>query len=482
MGGLSSALWLAHYGYDVTVLEAHDVPGGKARLHEVAGTTFDLGPTVLTMDWVFEDMFALFGDTLSGAVSMTRATTLARHFWKDGTQFDLDADIATSARSIADIFSEEDARGYERLCRDTGQIFETLRHAFIDASRPNPVSLSYRVGLHRIDKLLGLRPFSTHWSMLGDYFHDQRLQQLFGRYSTYCGSSPYLSPATLSLVSHVEQEGVWIPDGGMAAVSSAMASLARRAGVTLMTGTAARRLQVNSDRITGVMLENGEVLRADHIIFNGDSAALPSLLDERAQKTTRPFSERSLSALVGYVVGKAAPTDLAYHNVYFSDNYKREFDQILQKQQAPDDPTIYLCAQDRRDTADPLAPDAPQRYYLLMNMPANGDHKHYRASDTKQLVEAMLDRLRLNGLDIDMLDYDAHSPNDFHRLFPGTGGALYGPATHGWQSTFKRQGARTSIKGLYLAGGSIHPGPGVPMAALSGKQAALCIHQDLRST
>jgi phytoene dehydrogenase-like protein len=190
-GGLASAISAAAAGFDVTVVERSNTPGGKMRQLSAGGRPVDAGPTVLTMRWVFEQLFALAGADLGARIGLKQARLLARHGWRDGARLDLFADIEDSARAIADFSDRENAEGYRRFAADSAAMFSTLKPSYINAQRPGPLALVKRIGLFNLGDQLALKPLSSMWSALGSYFSDPRLQQLFGRYATYCGSSPF---------------------------------------------------------------------------------------------------------------------------------------------------------------------------------------------------------------------------------------------------------------------------------------------------
>ena len=278
-GGLAAAIALGAAGYRVLVLEAAEGPGGKLRQVITAGQPYDAGPTVLTMKWVFDGLLARCGLRLEDGLGLTRADVIARHYWKDGACLDLFADPAESRRAIGDFAGACNAEGFRRFAEDSARVFALLRDSFIDAARPNPVSLSNRIGLHRPGALFALQPFTTLWSALGRYFPDLRLRQLFARYATYCGSSPFLSPATLMLVAHVEQDGLWLVEGGMHALAHRLAAIAEGMGVSFRYGAAVRSIHADAagQAVTGVELESGQFIPASQVIYNGDAAALPPI-------------------------------------------------------------------------------------------------------------------------------------------------------------------------------------------------------------
>ena len=215
MGGLAAALNLAAKGEEVLVIERQQAPGGKMRRLEVAGQGIDGGPTVLTMRWVLEQLFDEAGASLSDHVTLEPLSTLARHAWSESERLDLHADLAASADAIGTFSGAAEAQRFRDFSAEAKRIYQTLEKPFLRSQRPNPVSLAMSNGFGGMAAMARINPFETMWKGLGRHFRDPRLQQLFGRYATYCGSSPFLAPATLMLVAHVEQAGVWTVKGGM---------------------------------------------------------------------------------------------------------------------------------------------------------------------------------------------------------------------------------------------------------------------------
>jgi 1-hydroxycarotenoid 3,4-desaturase len=345
------------------------------------------------------------------------------------------------------------------------------------AQRPNPISLTRRVGFTNIAALWRTVPFMTLWRALGSHFQDDRLRQLFARYTTYVGSSPMLAPATLMLIAHVEQEGVWLVEGGMRALALALQQLGEEQGATYRFGVGVCEIQVVGGRASGVLLDDGTQLPADQVVFNGDVSALAEgLLGDgvraAAPAVSRP--QRGLSAVTWCLRGRPSGFPLHYHNVFFDRDYAAEFDAIFSDRRVVERPTVYLCAQDRIAGRDP---DGPERMLLLVNAPADGDSRQWREDELCALRDRALSVLSHCGLELAFTDEEcrATSPTDFAALFPGSGGSLYGRAAHGMMASFARPGAASAVPGLYLAGGSVHPGPGVPMSALSGRLAAAAI-------
>ena len=519
IGGLAAAVRLAARGCDVTVLESRAAPGGKMREVRVDGAAIDCGPTVLTMDWVFEDLFAAGGARLRERVGLAPAGVLARHAWPGGARLDLFADRARSSDAIGRFAGAAEARGFVEFAERAARIWATLRPSFVCAERPSVAGLVARAGVR---DLVGISPFTTLARALRQHFRDPRLHQLFGRYATYCGSSPFEAPATLMLVAHVESEGVWLVEGGMQRLADALAALALELGVRVRCNAAVREIVVRGARARGVVLASGEVVEADAVVCNADTHALASGRFGAlggVVSPTRP-GQRSFSALTWALRARTGGFPLLRHTVFFSGDERAEFDSL--RRGLPEAPTVYVCAQDRhaqdggaqgrgaqdggargrgtRDWGtqdgsagendarlDALA-DAPERLLCLVNAPATGDANPPTEKEIARCEQATFDHLRRCGLELEPASTPSLAlgtttgPAQFEALFPATGGALYGPSSHGWAASFRRPGARSKVAGLYLAGGSTHPGPGVPMAALSGALAASAVMEDLAST
>ncbi|MFZ5690049.1 MAG: 1-hydroxycarotenoid 3,4-desaturase CrtD [Pseudomonadota bacterium] len=483
IGGLAAALDLARQGLEVTVFERSAAPGGKLRAAMFGDVPVDAGPTVFTLRDVFEQLFADAGANLSDHLTLRPLNILARHAWSGSCSLDLAADILQSSANIGEFAGAAEARRFLAFCERAKQIFQTLDRSFMRAQRPSPIGLVTASGASGLPQLMRISPFTTMWQELGKYFHDERLRQLFGRYATYCGSSPFHAPATLMLVAHAEQDGVWSIEGGMYRLAQALAALATQKGAQIRYNSGVRDITVARGRVTGLTLETDEWHPADAIVFNGDAAAIADGHLGAAIASAVPQIDkrhRSLSAVTWTAVAETRGFPLARHNVFFSRDYRAEFDDIIVHHRIPGDPTVYVCAQDRDD--DGLKTAGPERLLILINAPPTGD----RAANPE--IETWRDRTFLQlercGLTVSTTPKAMRvtTPQDFDWDYPATGGALYGQASHGWMASFRRPGSRTRIPQLYLAGGSVHPGPGVPMAAISGRLAAQAVMQDRAST
>jgi 1-hydroxycarotenoid 3,4-desaturase len=485
IAGLAAAVALAGKGMAVTVLERASAPGGKMRQVLVDGRPIDAGPTVFTMRWVFDELLEGIGRSLDDVATLKPASILARHGWADGSRFDLFADRRQAVDAVGAFAGAAEARRFTAFLAHARDVYDHIGMSFMRAPDAGFARMARATGAKGALAMARINPMGTLWKSLGAYFRDPRLHQLFARYATYYGSSPFHCPPNLMLVAHVEQEGVWYVDCGMHALAQGMARLVGTLGGTIRYGAEVRRIERDTrGRAAAVMLANGERLDASAIIVNADAAAVTTgLFGDGVREATVPTppKDRSLSALTVATVAQVEGFPLLRHTVLFSDAYKREFDAILNEGRISDDPTVYICAQDRADEG--VAPEGGrERLLYLINAPARGDRGGFGPEEIERCRDAMTRVMARCGLKLqEAPDTVVTTPEGFESLFPATGGALYGRASHGWTAFFQRPGIRTRVPGLYLAGGSAHPGAGVPTSALSGRTAAACLMADRTS-
>ncbi len=481
IGALSAAARLANHGLRVLVLERHATPGGKMRCLPSDLGPVDAGPTVLTLRGVFDALFNELGERLEDHVTLIPQHILARHFWPDGNTLDLHNTEEGSAEAIRHFSGARAAAQFRSFSARARTLFEGFDGPVMRSPAPSLPGLAAHV-MRNPHLLRPMAPLSTLADVLDKSFDDPRLSQLFGRYATYVGGSPYEVPGLLALIWQAEAAGVWVVEGGMHRLAQALQGLAETRGAEFRFDSHVDRIEVTqAEGARAVILADGTRIPADTVLFNGDPRALATGALGRDCAHVAPQTEtsaRSLSAEVWAFAATPQGPELAHHNVFFRDTPKSEFDALARGDMAPD-PTLYVCAQDRGQ-------NAPNRTAERFEIIANAPPVHARATqeDHETCQTRTFRTLARFGLTFHPTPQAAAltTPSDFARLFPASDGSLYGQSPHGMTAAFKRPTARTGVPGLYLAGGGTHPGAGVPMAALSGQHAAAAIMRDRTST
>lgn len=465
-GGLSAAIGLAARGHDVTLFERSSSLGGKIRTVNLGGHSIDVGPTVLTMPWVFERLFSDAGRTFANYIKLEPLECIARHAWPRGQALDLWHDIERSQDAIGHAFGTHDAKAYAQFIAYAKKIYELTQERFIHSPKPTvpaTVAAMLKLGLREAAKIDAGR---TMIQALKSCFQAPELQQLFARYATYVGSDPYRAPATLNVIAYVEQLGVYRVEGGMVALADAMVRLAKELGVIFVTECGVRSLTVKGRAIDRVNLDNGESLAIDGVVYAGDVHALhpqPSQMEISSNRSTFLKEKRSWSAFTLALSAEVDGYDLDHHTVFFSNDYAAEFEQ-LRAGHYIEQPTIYICASQRtrvqRHSSEPL--------FAVINAPARPE----TGIDANAYAGQQLQRLIQYGLRLKVEQLHIETPADFASRYPGSAGSIYGRITDNAFSMFKRAANRhPRIVNLGLCGGSVHPGAGVPMATLSGQLA-----------
>lgn len=474
IGGLSAAIHIAAAGHRVTVLEQNPSVGGKMGEITANGFRWDTGPSVITMRHVFEDLFAAAGRRLDDYLTLEPVDPLTRYFYPDGTVLDATRDLPRMLTQIARL-DERDVEGYlgylrtvARLHRITGPVFiydqpPTLR-SFM---RVSPLDALRVDGLRTMDRAIRQFVRSPH------------LRQLLGRFATYVGASPYRAPATLNVIGHVELNGgVWYPAGGVASIAAAMARLAGELGVEIVTGARVTSIDTGSGgRIEGVTLADGTRQSAAFVVANLDVAhvyerLLPPALSASRRVKNLLGMEPSCSGFILLLGIRGTHPHLAHHNIFFSSDYAREFDDIFSREVPPTEPTVYVSITSKTDPDH--APPGHENWFVLVNVPALGPAWDW-TQHVREYRDRVLGRLRAFGLDVDGDIVAEHvlTPLDLERMTGARRGALYGASSNNRLAAFRRPHNRApDVRGLYFAGGTTHPGGGVPMVTLSGRVAA----------
>ena len=489
LGGLAAACTLAARGHRVVLFERNSWLGGKAAVLEEQGYRFDMGPTILTIPSVLRRIFSEAGQQLEDHLELIRLDPQWRCFFADGLVLDLRQDVETMATGLASFSPQSgSAEGYRRFLELSGRLNAISQRFFFW----RPVGSLWDMFDARstfqpsmLRALLDMRPGQSVAATVRSQVSDARVAQMLDHFTQYVGSAPDQSPAVLCGIAHMQtNEGVWYPRGGTGAVPKALVSLAQDLGVELRCEVGVRRILLDSNsRVRGLETDRGEEIAVAAVVANSDSVRTHrDLIGGTPQRRfeRRHRHEPACSGVVLYLGLDRAYEHLAHHNFVFSHNPQEEFEAIYRKGEPAADPTCYLAAPAR--TEPEVAPSGGEALYVLVHTPYLRPHH-----DWKQLLPAyrrtILDKLASTG---GLRDLEQRvrferwlTPQDIHDRFGVLNGAIYGLASHGkFLGAFKPSNRSPDVKGLYFAGGSAHPGPGMPMVLMSGWIAADALDRD----
>lgn len=488
LGGLAAACTLAARGYRVTLFERNARIGGKAARLEAGGFRFDMGPTILTMPSILERIFVEAGRQMGDYLSLHRLDPQWRCFFEDGSVLDLRQDISQMAGELA-AFSPDcrSAEGYRRFMAWSERLHRISERYFFDRSIGGLADI---VKVSRgFDRQLARDLWSIGMgrSVAGEvrrHMPDPRVAQMMDHFTQYVGSSPYGSPAILCGIAHIQTtEGVWYPEGGIRAIPDALERLAVELGVEIRCNTAIAEILAENQRVSGILTDVGEEIGFGAVISNCDAVRTHRELVDRDVRDAferRRHYEPACSGVVLYLGLSRRYDHLAHHNFVFSRDPHKEFDWIYNRGEPAPDPTCYIAAPAANDRS--AAPPGGEALYVLVHTPYLRPH-HDWTEMMPAYRRVILDKLRRDGgmSDIEqrVVFADALTPADIQRRYHVLDGAIYGLASHGrFLGAFKPANRSPDLCGLYLAGGSAHPGPGMPMVLMSGWIAADALDRD----
>jgi phytoene desaturase len=452
LGGLAAAIRLARAGHRVEVWEKNTVPGGKAQEVRVDAFRWDAGPSLLTMPHVLRELFADAGERLEDRLELVRLDSACRYFWRDGTVIDEDATF-WQRPEVA------------RFLDYAGGIYDLSGEAYLN----RPPSEMWRAfsprnwaKLRHLPKVATLRTLAQE---VERRIRDPYLRQIFLRFATYNGSSPYATPATFNIIPYVESAfGAWYARGGMVRIAQELAALAERCGVLIRYNTTATLRHGNE---VGAL--DGSKVRFDHIVCNQDIIAAGETIHGLFSEPDRAKLQRPPLSTSGFILflGVRGRDPRLRHNIFFSDDYPREFAEIHEQKIAPGEPTIYIAISARTDYDH--APPEHDNWFVLVNVPARAEP--WTREETARYRDVVLQRLATFRLAPDIVCERAFTPTDFATRDLAHHGALYGWASHSIRTSLFRPPWR-SPAGTSFVGGTTHPGGGIPLVLLSGKMVA----------
>ncbi len=469
VGGLAIAIRLALKGYQVEVFEKNSYPGGKLSAFEKDGFRFDAGPSLFTQPQNVEELFSLAGEPIEKYFSYQRVPIANKYFYENGKQVKAFTDAEDFAKEM-NLQLNEDPQVVLKYLQQSKKLYENIGLLFLEHSLHRAKTWFHS----RVFKALLAVKLPYLFQSLHQYnsskFSSPEAVQLFNRFATYNGSSPYKTPAMLSLIPHLEQnEGTFYPTGGMISITNALHQLAIKKGVKFNFDSPVQRIIHDNGKVSGVEV-NEQVYSAKIIVSNADVYfTYKNLLANPSMAKKVLKQERSSSAVIFYWGIKKKFPQLELHNIFFSKEYKNEFEYIFKEGKLSSDPTVYINITSKMQVDQ--SPDGKENWFVMVNSPANVGQNWEEMK--KVLREDILLKLsRMLGEDIGELIETEHTldPIMIEQQTASYMGSLYGTSSNSKFAAFLRHANFTSsIKGLYFCGGSVHPGGGIPLCLKSAK-------------
>ena len=468
IGGLAAASLLAKKGYDVTVFEKNSTPGGKMQQVEENGYRFDTGPSLLTMPFILEKLFEMCGEDLVRYLAFSELDPLCRYFYPDGTVFDNFSDIKKSIDQIKE-FAPEDADTYQDFLIYSGELYQKTAEAFLF----NPLfDLSDLKNLNFRD-FLGIDAFSTVSKKVDNYFSSDYLRKFFKRFTTYSGSSPFKAPATLNVIPHVElNQGGYYVNGGLYNIADGLHQLAEKMGAQFRFNSTVSKINIENNKVTSIKLRDGSAHQTDILFSNADATEtilnlLPKESLSNRRRSRQKAIEPSCSGFVLLLGCNKQWDQLKHHNIFFSENYEKEFEDIFEDKLMPEDPTIYIANTSYSD-ADHAPPDRSNLFILVNSPYVDSQNWESLKNGYSTFLIDTLEKRGLDGLENSIEVFHVITPKDFYSKFLSNKGSIYGTSSNSRRAAFLRPRNKVrSIENLFLVGGSTHPGGGIPLVIQS---------------
>lgn len=465
IGGLTAAIRLAREGFDVHVFEQKEEAGGKLAEFTGGGFRFDAGPSLFTMPHYIKNL-------LSEDISFQykKLNTLCHYFFADNTFFSCPADIEIFKDQAAEIFNEDKNSINEHL-KHSKYLYEITATVFLEKSLHKRATYTSLTGLRGIVNLPFLGIHRSMHKANSNRFKNPNLIQLFNRYATYNGSNPWKAPSTLNVIPYLEMGmGAYFPKGGMISIARALQQQALLLGVKFYFKHNISSIIHRDNKITG-LIANGMLHKADMVVSNLDVRLTYQLLNKSLPSKIKK-SEPSSSALIFYWGIKGTFPSLDLHNIFFSSNYKEEFDSLFERGSLCKDPTIYINISSKEEPTD--APEGCENWFVMINAPANtGQNWEEYRQKAKELILRKLTNMLGREIGPLIIFEEFLDPVRIESNTGSTFGSLYGSSSNNLMSAFFRQANFSAdIRELYFCGGSVHPGGGIPLCVLGGNIAS----------
>jgi phytoene desaturase len=480
VAGLAISTRLALQGYNVSVYERNNYPGGKLGMFQKDGFQFDTGPSLFTVPENIETLFEEAGEDINEFLQYDGVNTTCKYFFENGIVINAYTDAALFADELENKLGEP-PNSLRNYLDASQKLYKYIGNIFLNFSLQKP-----RTWLHkRLFAALGHLKLAYLFRTLHGYnirrFKSNEARQIFNRFATYNGSNPYKAPAMLSVISHLElNKGVFYPRGGMISITNALYQLAEKKGVKFFMNSPVERIIYADGKAHGVVV-NDKNISADVVVSNADIYFTWKNLigrNDLARKVTKP--ERSSSAIVFYWGINKKFEELDLHNIFFSKNYQQEFDHIFKQKKPFTDPTIYVNITSKYDPSH--APAGKENWFVMINVPANHGQDWQDIKD--QIRRIVIDKLSLILKTALEPLIESESILDPIIIEENTGsymGALYGSSSNNKMAAFKRPANYTSyIKNLFFCGGTVHPGGGIPLCLKSAQITASLVAESKR--
>ena len=469
VAGMAAAIRLAVQGYEVQVYEKNTTAGGKLAVFEKDGYHFDTGPSLFTQPQNIEELFELAAEPIDKYFSYQKIDIACKYFYENGKTVQAYTNAAQFAEELQTQVNEVPANVTTYL-KHAEKLYENIGTVFLNHSlHKRKTWLNKRIGRALSSVRLNYLTKSLHRHNVKKFTAPETVQ-IFDRFATYNGSDPYKAPSMLSMIPHLEQnQGTFYPRGGMISITNALYQLAKAKGVQFYFDTPVQRIIHHEGKLMGVVVKD-ENIHADIVVSNVDIYfTSKNLLNDQARLKKILKRERSSSALIFYWGIKKSFSTLQLHNIFFSSDYKKEFDGIFNSKELSDDPTIYINITAKAESS--MAPAGKENWFVMLNVPANSG-QDWNLLKTK-LRAAVINKLnRLLNDDIEPLieTEQALDPVMIEEQTASYMGSLYGTSSNSKFAAFFRHPNFTgTIKGLYFCGGSVHPGGGIPLCLKSAK-------------
>ncbi|WP_343524735.1 1-hydroxycarotenoid 3,4-desaturase CrtD [Pedobacter sp.] len=472
IAGIASAIRLSIKGYDVDVFEASSKAGGKLGEIKMNGFRFDAGPSLFTMPQYVDELFKLAGKNPGDYFKYTKLKEVCRYFYEDGLRLNATSDLDRFAKEIEEKTHSTAAEVY-RYLKKSKTIYEVTHRVFLERSLHKLKSYLHWDTLRSIFRFGQIDAFRTQAKANQSFFKDKRITQLFNRYATYNGSDPYQAPATLNVIPHFEYHfGAFIPENGMYGIVQALLKLAEELGIRFNYNQKVEEILYNKEgkpKVKGVKV-NDRSYQADVVVSNLDIwFTYKNLLTGIAEPKKLLTQERSSSAMIFYWGMDGHYSGLGLHNIFFAEDYQKEFNAIWKDKTISSDPTIYINITSKQLRTD--APAGSENWFVMINVPANsGQNWDQLIKEARANIIKKISRMLNRNIEKDIICEQVLDPRSIESKTGSYQGSLYGNSSNNQFSAFLRHANFSSkIKNLYFCGGSVHPGGGIPLALLSAK-------------